>query len=73
MRSHGVEISLTTRNIVTRDFTWTTNFIYSHSKNKVTDLKTTKRLMDLVSGNGFAQEGYPVRSLFSIPFKGSER
>lgn len=70
MRSHGVEISLTTRNIVTRDFTWTTNFIYSHSKNKVTDLKTTKRLMDLVSGNGFAQEGYPVRSLFSIPFKG---
>lgn len=26
--------------------------------------------MDLVSGNGFAQEGYPVRSLFSIPFKG---
>ena len=28
MKSHGVELSLTTRNIVTRDFTWTTNFIY---------------------------------------------
>ena len=70
MESHGVELSLTTRNIVTRDFSWTTNFIYSYSKNKVTDLKTTKRMMDLVAGNGFAQEGYPVRSLFSIPFKG---
>lgn len=70
MRSHGVELSLTTRNIVTKDFTWTTNLIYSHNKNKVTELETTKRVIDLVSGNGFAQQGYPVRSLFSIPFKG---
>ncbi len=70
MRSHGVELSLTTRNIVTKDFSWTTNIIYSHAKNKVTDLETSKRVIDLVSGNGFAQEGYPVRSLFSIPFKG---
>ena len=30
----------------------------------------SKRMFDLISGNGFAQEGYPVRSLFSIPFKG---
>ncbi|MDE6089374.1 MAG: SusC/RagA family TonB-linked outer membrane protein [Duncaniella sp.] len=70
MRSHGVELSLTTRNIVTKDFTWTTNLIYSHNKNKVTDLKTTKRMMELISGSGFAQQGYPVRSLFSIPFMG---
>ena len=26
--------------------------------------------MQLVSGSGFAREGYPVRSLFSIPFMG---
>lgn len=70
MRSHGVELSLTTKNILTKDFSWTTNFIYSYNKNKVTDLKTSKRVIDLVSGNGFAQEGYPVRSLFSIPFMG---
>ena len=70
MKSSGVEISLTTTNIKTRDFTWTTNFIYSHTKNEVTELETSKRIIDLVSGSGFAQEGYPVRSLFSIPFKG---
>jgi len=70
MKSSGIEISLTTTNIKTRDFTWTTNFIYSHTKNEVTELETSKRIIDLVSGNGFAQEGYPVRSLFSIPFKG---
>lgn len=70
MKSSGVEISLSTTNIKTRDFTWTTNFIYSHTKNEVTELETSKRIIDLVSGSGFAQEGYPVRSLFSIPFKG---
>lgn len=70
MKSSGVELSLTTNNIKTKDFSWTTNIIYSHSKNEVTKLKTSKRIIDLVSGNGFAQEGYPVRSLFSIPFKG---
>lgn len=69
-KSRGVELSLTTKNIVTRDFSWTTNFIYSHATNTVTDLETTKRMIDLVAGNGFAMEGYPVRSLFSIPFKG---
>lgn len=70
MKSDGVELSLTTNNIKTRNFSWTTNFIYSHSHNEVTDLKTTMRAIDLITGSGFAQEGYPVRGIFSIPFKG---
>lgn len=70
MKSNGVELSLTTKNIVKKDFSWTTNIIYSHTHNEVTDLKSTKRVIDLVSASGFASEGYPVRSLFSIPFKG---
>jgi len=70
MKSSGVEISLTTNNIKTKDFSWTTNFIYSHTSNEVTNLKTVNRVIDLVSGSGFAMEGYPVRSIFSIPFMG---
>ncbi|MCQ2146566.1 MAG: TonB-dependent receptor, partial [Bacteroidales bacterium] len=70
MKSDGVEVSLTTTNVKTKDFSWTTNFIYSHSHNEVTDLKTTVRMIDLITGNGFAQEGYPVRGIFSIPFVG---
>ena len=70
MKSNGVEISLNTTNIKTKDFTWSSSFIYSHTHNEVTDLKTSKRVIDLISGNGFAQEGYPVRSLFSIQFDG---
>ncbi|MCQ2185356.1 MAG: SusC/RagA family TonB-linked outer membrane protein [Bacteroidales bacterium] len=70
MKSSGMEASLTTVNVKAKNFRWTTNFIYSHSKNVVTDLKTTVRAVDLITGNGFAQEGYPVRGIFSIPFKG---
>ena len=70
MKSNGVELSINTTNIKTKDFTWSTNFIYSHTHNEVTDLENNQRVIDLVSGSGFALEGYPVRSLFSIPFKG---
>ncbi len=70
MKSNGAEVSLQTTNIKTKDFTWTTNLIYSHTHNEVTKLEADSRVIDLVSGNGFALKGYPVRSLFSIPFKG---
>ena len=70
MKSGGVELSLSTTNIKTKDFSWVTNFIYSHTTNEVTKLETAERVIDLVSGTGFAQEGYPVRGIFSIPFKG---
>jgi TonB-linked SusC/RagA family outer membrane protein len=70
MKSSGTEFTLSTTNIKTKDFSWTTNFIYSHTHNEVTKLETSKRIIDLVSGNGFAQEGYPVRAIFSIPFRG---
>ena len=70
MKSNGYELSLTTQNIKTRDFKWTTNLIYSHSKNLVTKLLTTKRVINLITGTGFALEGYPNHSIFSIPFMG---
>ena len=66
MKSHGVEFTLSTRNIRTKDFSWNTDFIFSYAKNEVTQLKGLTSMMELVSGNGFAREGYPVRGLFSI-------
>ena len=70
MKSSGIELSLTTTNIKTKNFEWTSNFIYSHSQNEVTSLLSTKRVIDLVSGTGFALQGYPNHSIFSIPFMG---
>ena len=70
MKSDGFEISLTTQNIKTRSFSWTTNLIYSHARNQVTKLQNISRVIDLITGYGFAKEGYPVRGIFSIPFRG---
>ena len=70
MRSHGIEFTLSTRNIVTKDFKWNTDFIFSHAKNTVTELDSQSRVIDMISGAGFALQGYPVRSLFSMDFKG---
>ena len=70
MKSNGVEIALNTVNIKTKDFTWTTDLIYSHMHNEVTELNTLNRMYDYISGSGFTMPGYPQRSLFSIPFMG---
>ena len=70
MRSGGVELSLTTNNISTRDFRWSTNFIYSHCRTKVTRLEGMVRAIDLTSGTGFAMKGYPNRGLFSYDYRG---
>lgn len=70
MKSNGAEFSLTTQNIKRKNFSWETNFIFSYSHNEVTDLLTHARTLDLVQGTGYSLPGYPVNSIFSIPFAG---
>ncbi|NDV45595.1 SusC/RagA family TonB-linked outer membrane protein [Paludibacter sp. 221] len=70
MKSHGIEFTLSTKNIVTKDFKWNTDFIFGFSENEITKLDSRTRVMALISGAGYAEEGRPVRSLFSIPFVG---
>lgn len=70
MKSHGVEFTLSTLNIKTKDFSWNTDLIFSDSRTEITDLKSRSSVIDLIAGAGYALEGYPVRSLFSIPFVG---
>ena len=70
MKSHGFELSVSSNNIKTKDFSWNTDFIYSIYKNEVTDLNAIATTMDYVSGTGFTMVGYPHRGLFSIPFAG---
>jgi len=68
MRSSGFELGITGDIIQRKHFSWTSNLTYTHVTTKVTDLKTNYRVIDLVSGNGFAQVGRPSRGLYSIPF-----
>jgi hypothetical protein len=70
MRSSGVELSLSTKNIKTSDFSWNTDLVFSSNKTKITSLEANTRIIDLVSGTGFALEGYPNRGLFSFRFNG---
>ena len=70
MKSSGQEFSLETRNIMKKNFSWTTNFIFSHVTTDVTKLRARSRTIDLISGNGFAMEGHPYRGLYSIPYAG---
>ena len=70
MKSNGVEVSLNTQNIRSKDFSWETNFIFSWTHNEITSLFTHARVIDLVQGTGYSLVGYPVNSIFSIPFAG---
>ena len=77
LRIRGVELGLETTNIKTKDFSWKTSFIYSRSKNEITKLLTNPTVRNMIgysssskSVAGFAKEGYPLRSIFSVPFNG---
>ena len=73
MQTQGLEAGLETINIKTEDFSWKTSLVYSRAINKIAKLNTAPTVGDMVgySGlGGFAREGYPQGSLFSVPFNG---
>ena len=70
MKSSGEELSISTTNIKTKDFSWSTSLVYSHTKTKITNLASRDRVIDLITNFGGRVQGYPVRALFSIPFVG---
>lgn len=70
MKSHGLEFTLSTKNVQGKDLSWQTDFIFSYAKNEVSSLMSSASIMDVVQGAGFALEGYPVRSLFSFRYGG---
>ena len=72
MKSSGVELTISSQNIVTPKFKWTTDFTFSYATNEITDLKSRSNVISLVTGtsSNHFREGYPVSALFSIPYIG---
>ena len=70
MESSGFEFSLATKNIVTKDFNWSSTFIFANMENTVTEFMSSSQVIDMITGTGFTMAGYPVRSLFSMDFQG---
>ncbi|MCH7402006.1 SusC/RagA family TonB-linked outer membrane protein [Belliella kenyensis] len=72
IQNKGLELLISTRNLETKDFSWTTNFNISSNRNMV------KSLPENVLTNGFIQngayhilkEGYPIGTFFGWRFDG---
>jgi len=59
VRNSGVEINLNTVNIKHKNFTWTTNFIFTANKNRV--LKLNDGNADIFPGPNFLGQNYVIR------------
>ena len=69
MKSTGCEFTISTTNIKTKDFKWTTDWIFGWAQNEITKLDSRSQVYQLVNGYG-RMEGRPVGALYSIPFAG---
>ena len=71
MRSHGIEATLSTHNIQSGDWDWTTDLTFAYTKTTITDVLSQANVINLVYNSGAnIRKGYPQRALFSIPFVG---
>ncbi len=67
IENKGFEISLSTLNIDREDFTWTTNFNFSHIENEVVDVVNNG---EILSRNFIILEGKPISQLYLIEYLG---
>lgn len=62
--NHGLEFTINSRNIVSKDFNWTTTLTATWSKEKIKSLPDG----DLIAESLF--EGYPIKSVYSWKYAG---
>ncbi len=66
----GFEFALTTKNVSTDNFSWSSSLNFSYYDQKITKLQNEPRVMDLVQLQGGNVVGFPINSLFSFNFTG---
>ncbi|WP_410881048.1 SusC/RagA family TonB-linked outer membrane protein [Myroides sp. DW712] len=70
MTTKGIEFAITTKNIVTPDFTWSTTINASYYDQEITKLQNISRAIDLVAPTGGNVVGRPRNSIYSYQFTG---
>lgn len=70
MEASGFEVSISTVNLRTPNFSWRTDFNFGYTKDKITRLDYGPRLVDAIGQNGAAVLGGPRRGLYSTQFTG---
>jgi len=69
-KAWGVETTITTQNIVKRDFNWSTHFTFSYSKDEVTELDAIYNAIGMCMPEGVPLEGKAFHGLYSYKFAG---
>ena len=70
LKIEGYEFAISSVNIKTANFKWTTNFNIGYNTEKITELKFNPRLVDLVTANGSPFTGREISALYSVRFAG---
>ncbi|MDO4334603.1 MAG: TonB-dependent receptor [Bacteroidales bacterium] len=70
VKNTGVEISLTTTNIDTKDWTWTTSFNFAHNANTVKVLNGISDQIINSSANNCLFVGQPVNNVYAYAWDG---
>jgi TonB-linked SusC/RagA family outer membrane protein len=70
MATKGIELGLTTQNIVSSSFKWSTTVNFSVYNQEITSLQNTPKILGLVDGTGGNLVGHPRNSLYSYQFTG---
>lgn len=70
MDSRGMELLVGGEVIKAKDWGWKVNATFGYNITEITNAKNNPLIFDLVVAEGGNREGYPVRSLFSLDYKG---
>jgi TonB-linked SusC/RagA family outer membrane protein len=70
MKSHGLDISVTGKIVQERDYSISSTLNFGLNITRITNLKSTPNLFQLIGEGGGAKQGYSVRGLFSLVNKG---
>ena len=70
VRNRGIELELTTENVVTRNWHWTTSFTFAHNKNEVLEVNGTGNLYNGSSSTGNLFIGEPYNNVYGYEWDG---
>lgn len=72
MESKGLELLIGGELIKQKDWGWRANATFGYNTTKITNAKNKPLIFDMVIAEGGNRQGYPVRSLFSLEYRGLE-
>ncbi len=70
VRNKGIEVALTTENIQSKDWHWTTSLTFAHNKNEVLEINGTGNLYNGDSATGNLLIGEPYNNVYSYEWNG---